>query len=204
MKRCLSTLQPVVKMNFKKTVSHPLFIYLLRFGVVFCVAYFTTVAVEGLSTPEHYYSPFVQHYLDYPSWLRASLLNGAKLLLAVFGYHTVIPDAYHLVVVGGKAVQLIYACLGVGVMSFWLAFVLANRGPWQRKLLWVLGGMMCIWLINVTRISLVLLKNNSGKDRMWGLDNHTFFNILSYVALFLMIIWYDRANRNRLDLNLKS
>ena len=161
------------------------------------MAYYGTIAVEGVAAPGHIYWPFVQHYLDYPSWLRASLLNGSKLLLSWFGYDSFVQDSYHLRIVGGSAVQLIYACLGVGVMSFWLAFVVANKGSWKRKIVWILGGMLCIWLINVTRISLVLVKNNSGRDMMWGLDNHDFFNILSYVALFLMIFFYDRIERRR-------
>ena len=179
----------------KKFISPPLVIYLLKFGLVFCVAYFTTIVVEGLATPENYYSPFVQHYLDYPSGLRASLLNGSRLLLSIFGYHSRIQDSYHLQMVGGRSVQLIYACLGIGVMSFWLAFVVANKGSWKRKTIWVLGGMLCIWLINVTRISLVLVQNNTGRNLMWGLDNHDFFNVLSYVALFAMIFFYDRMNK---------
>jgi len=161
------------------------------------MVYFGTIAVEGLATPANSYSPFVEKYLDYPSWLRASLLNGSKVLLSIFGYHTVIADSYHLQIVGGRSVQLIYACLGIGVMSFWLAFVVANKGSWKRKTVWVVGGMLCIWLINVSRISLVLVQNNTGRNLMWGLDNHDFFNILSYVALFLMIFFYDRVERKK-------
>ncbi len=184
-------------MDIKKLIKHPLVIYLLKFAVVFCVAYYGTIAVEGLAAPGNHYSPFIEHYLDYPSWLRSSLLNGSRLLLSIFGYHTVITDSYHLQMVGGRSVQLIYACLGIGVMSFWLAFVVANKGSWKRKSVWVLGGMFCIWLINVSRISLVLVQNNTGKNLMWGMDNHDFFNVLSYVALFLMIFLYDRMNRTK-------
>ena len=185
-------------MGIKKFIRHPLVIYLLKFAVVFCAAYFGTIAVEGLAMPGNHYSPFIQNYLDYPSWLRAFLLNGSKLQLSIFGYNTVITDPYHLQMVGGSSVQLIYECLGIGVMSFWLAFVVANKGGWLRKSLWVLGGLLCIWLINVSRISLVLVGNNSGKNLTWGMDNHDFFNVLSYVALFGMIFLYDRVERKKL------
>jgi exosortase/archaeosortase family protein len=149
--------------------------------------------VEGLAKPGNYYSSFIERYLDYPSWLRATLLWGSKLFVGIVGYNSVITDAYHLRIVGGGSVQLIYACLGVGVMSFWLAFVVANKGNWKKKMIWVIGGFLCIWIINVLRIGLVLIQNNTRKEMMFGLDNHTFFNILSYVAIFGLILLYDKS-----------
>ena len=168
-------------------------IYLVKFFAVFCIAYYGTVAVEGLASPGNLYSPFIQHYLDYPSWLRASLLNGSKLLLSLFGFATIIPDSYHLQIVNGISVQLVYACLGVGVTSFWLAFVVANKGSWLKKAIWIFGGTVCIWLINVTRISLVLVAANKKQHTIFGLDNHTFFNVCSYIAIFVLIFFYDRS-----------
>lgn len=159
---------------------------------MFCVAYYGTVAVEGLASPGNYYSSFIDHHLDYPNWLRSSLLHGSKLLLSLFGFDTIIPDSFHLKILDGASVQLIYACLGVGVMSFWLAFVVANKGGWVKKIKWVIGGILCIWLINITRIGLVLVANNKGQRTLFGLDNHTFFNICSYVAIFVLIYFYDR------------
>ena len=177
----------------KLHVSRQLIVYLVKFFVIFCLLYFGTEAVEGLAAPDHYYSPFIQHYLDYPSWLRASLLIGSKILLSVFGYNAIIPDHYHLQIVNGVSVQLIYACLGIGVSSFWFAFVVANKGSWKKKSLWVAGGLLIIWLINIVRISLVLLANDSGRAMPLGLDNHTFFNVLAYVAIFGLIYFYDRS-----------
>jgi exosortase/archaeosortase family protein len=159
------------------------------------MAYFGTIAVEGLATPEHYYSPFIQHYADYPSWLRASLLSGARLLLSLFGYSSYVADHYHINMTGGKGVQLIYACLGVGVTCFWLAFVVANKGGWAKKLIWVIGGSLCIWVINVARISLFLIAINKQQQMPFGVDNHTFFDVLAYVAIFVLMFFYDRSFR---------
>ena len=146
-----------------------------------------------MAAPGNYYSAFVDHYLDYPSALRQSLLQGSVVFLKLIGYNTVITDAYHLQLINGRWVQLVYACLGIGVMSFWLAFVLANKGRIVKKMIWVLLGLICIWLINVFRISLVLLANNNHAKMPFGLDNHTFFNILAYGAVFLLMFLYDRS-----------
>ena len=60
--------------------------------------------------------------------LRASLLWGAKGLLALFNYKTYLPDKYHLLMKGGSGVHIVYSCIGYGVMSFWGAFIIANTG----------------------------------------------------------------------------
>lgn len=123
------------------------------------------------------------------------MLGGTKILCSLFGHATVITDPYHIKFVNGKSVQLIYACLGIGVSCFWLAFVVANRGKWLRKLVWVLGGIACIWLINVSRISMTLIYANKDKAFPLGLDNHDFFDVLAYIAIFGLMFLYDRSMR---------
>lgn len=153
------------------------------------------MAVEGLATPENLYSPFVQHYLDYPSWLRSSLLHATKWVVGLLGHDAMIPDNFHVKFVGGRGVQLIYACLGVGVSCFWLAFVVANKGTWLKKTYWVLGGILAIWIINVTRISLFLISVNNNTKMPLGMDNHDFFDVLAYIAIFGLMFLYDRSGR---------
>ncbi len=177
-------------------ISKQFIIYLLKFLGVLCIAYFGTIAIEGLASPANYYAPFVDHYLDYPSWLRASLLYGTKVFASLSGFTSVISDDYHIKIVNGKSVQLVYSCLGVGVMSFWLAFVMANTGGWLRKAVWIIGGMFCIWLINITRLGLLLVTSNKNQSMPFGLDNHTFFNILGYAAIFVLIYFYDKTSKS--------
>ena len=50
----MSFMEEVGKKSTGNFFKNPLVIYLLKFGVVFCVAYFGTIAVEGLSAPGNY------------------------------------------------------------------------------------------------------------------------------------------------------
>lgn len=161
----------------------------------FCIAYFGTIAWIGLAAPGNYYSAFIDNHLDYITWLRNSLLHGSKFALSLFGHTAHIPDEYSLQIVNGKAVHIGYDCIGYGVMSFWLAFIVANKGTWVRKLFWIFGGTIIIWLINIVRISMMLVALNKNKSLPFGLNNHTFFNILAYIAIFIMIFIYDRQSK---------
>ncbi len=182
-------------MNFKAFVNKRILIYLVKFIGAFCFFYFGTVAIIGLSAPVGYYSAFVDNYLNFIPFFRSTLLNGTKAFVYLFGYESYIPVNTQIRLVGGGGVNLVYTCLGYGVTSFWLAFVFANQGSFIKKLLWMLGGSLLIWIINVLRISMVLLANGKKWNIPFNIDNHTLFNIAAYIAIFSMIYFFDRSSK---------
>jgi len=171
------------------------FLYITKFVVIFCILYFVSIAVIGLSFPDGYYSPFIAHYLNYVDWLRASLLWGAKGLLALFSYKTYLPDKYHLLMKNGSGVNMVYSCIGYGVMSFWGALIIANKGSWKKKLLWITGGWLAIWCINVARIAILVVAVNKRWQMPLGLDHHTWVNIVAYLLIFILIYFYDKSSQ---------
>ena len=176
---------------------NPFLKYILTFLVVFCVLYYGTFGFIGLAAPGGYYVPFFDHYLNYPAWLRASILTGSQGVLYLLGFHAYRPDQHLLVLPDGTAVRMVYACLGYGIMSFWAAFVLANKGTWKKKAAWIVGGLLAIWLINISRVSTLLLANSKHKTMPFGLDNHTWFNVCAYIMVFVMIWLYDRSFKEK-------
>ncbi len=170
-------------------------LYLVKFIGAFCILYFGTKAIIGLTVPGGYYSPFVARYLDYPSLLRNSLLHGTRMMAAVFGFDTYIRDAYHVTMVNGRGVHLVYACLGYGLLSFWISFVFANGGSFFKKMKWMIGGCVAIWLINVMRISLVLIAANRHWKIKVTMEQHTLFNIIVYACILLMMWLFQRSDR---------
>jgi len=166
--------------------------YLFKFLLLFAVFYYGTKIMSGLATPGGYYSPFINSYLDYVSWLRSSLVHGGSFIATLFGYSTEILSEFVLKVVDGKGVFVSYGCAGYGVMSFWAAFVLANKLPIKKKASWLLGGLILLWGINVTRIGLFLVAINKGWPMPLGLNHHTWFNIFAYLAIFTMMYFFDK------------
>ena len=185
----------------KSFLNKRILIYLVKFIGAFCFFYFGTLAIIGLSAPVGYYSGFVDKYLNFIPAFRDSLLYASKYFLAIFGYESYQAAPTQLRMVGGGAVNLVYSCLGYGVTSFWLAFVFANTGSWKKKLLWMIGGTAVLYIINVVRISLVLLSNDRGWHFPFGWDNHTWFNITAYLAIFILIYFFDRSVKLKTPVN---
>ena len=169
--------------------------FVVRFVAIFCLFYFGSLAVIGLTSPVGYYSPFVDHYLDYVSGLKNGLLYGTKGLLALCGVATNIYSNFRIGFVDGQYVRIAMDCVGIGVYSFWLAYVLANRLPVKRAIAWSLGGLLILFTINTVRITLFLSSINEGWPMPFGLDHHTWFNIVAYIAIFILMWRFEKANK---------
>jgi exosortase/archaeosortase family protein len=167
--------------------------FVILFIGVFLICYYGTLFLTGIAVPGGRYSPFVEKYLNIAAWLRTSLLHGSTFLLSVFGIETIHINEYVIRAVGGTGVRIVYACLGFGVMSFWFAYVVANIASIQKKLIWVSGGLLFLWVLNVARISLVLVAGNKGWHFPFGWDHHTWFNIIAYLAIFAMIYFFEKS-----------
>ncbi len=167
--------------------------YVLKFGVIFCLCYFTTLAIIGIAAPGGWYSPVVAQYLDYVSWLKMSLTDATGFILSFFHIHTETEPGFVIKFTGGRGVIIAMSCVGYGVYSFWIAFVAANKGKILKKSLWIFFGLLALWFINVVRITLVLAAINKGWPMPLGIDHHTWFTIFAYLLIFLMIWLYDRS-----------
>ena len=160
-----------------------LLFYLAKFFGVFFLLFYGTEGVIALSSPGNSYSPFVQNYLNFIDPFREFLLQSAKVVLSAFGFQTYLPDANTIALTGGKGVRLVYSCLGYGVLSFWIAFVFANRSGWKKKVAWIAGGCIALCAVNIARISIVLVAHNQSWPIPFGWDHHTWFNIVAYFLI---------------------
>ena len=154
-----------------------------------------TKAMIGITTPGGYYFTFADNYLDYIAGYRSLLLHTSKLLLHAFGYDVYLKDNFTIKMVNGRGVKIVYSCLGYGLFSFWIAFIIANKMLFSSMLKWMIGGVLVIFVLNVFRISLMLISVNRQWPSLLNLDNHTWFNIAAYGAIFCMMYLFDRSQK---------
>ena len=171
--------------------------FIIKFLAVFAFLYFGTFFWIGFVAPGGYYSAFAAEYLDYVTTIKTSLLIGTKTLLSFFGIQTVQFKNHIIRFVNGKGVRIAYDCVGYGVYSFWIAYVVANKSSFIRKLVWSIIGLFLLWSVNVIRISLFLVSVNKNWKMPLGIDHHDWFTIVAYLVIFLMIFAFDKNNNNQ-------
>jgi exosortase/archaeosortase family protein len=174
-------------------ISKSVVVYLAKFFGIFGLCYFGTLAIIGLAAPGGLYSPFIDHHLDYVTWIKNSLIGATGWILSLFHTSTTVEPGFMIRFTGGKGVIIAMSCVGYGVYSFWIAFVAANRGTFLKKMVWISSGLLLLWGINVIRITLLLVAVNKNWPMPLGIDHHTWFNIVAYTFIFIMIWFYDRT-----------
>ncbi len=122
-------------------------------------------------------------------------MGATGFILSIFGISTYTVPDFIIRITDGKGVFIAMDCVGYGVYSFWIAFVVANAGKFWRKVSWVVFGVLALWGINVIRITLFLLAVDKGWPMPLGWDHHTWFNIFAYLLIFMMIWWYDKTGK---------
>jgi exosortase/archaeosortase family protein len=168
--------------------------FILVFLTLFVVFYYFNILFFGLTSPGNHYNAFLADSLNYIRGLRYLLLNITAQILTWLGY-TAITSDYELLVVGHGVIQLVYSCLGLGVISFFAAFVIAYPKKLKPKLLFLVTGILVIELLNIVRFVLLALFWNKQKGLI--LDHHTIFNIIIYIIIAISIYFWVKHDDNK-------
>ena len=168
-------------------------LFAIKFIVLFAVFYGGYLGLIGLTAPGNHYSPFLAHYLNAVHWLRWLLLHATMLALKTLGYHVVVNE-YDLLVAGHNHIILNYDCLGVGVMCFFAAFVIAFPKHIRPKLTFLFSGLLIIQLLNVVRLAWLALFWS--KRHPYFADQHTIFNTTIYIIIAVALYFWVRGKHS--------
>lgn len=170
--------------------------YFLRFLFLLVALYYGNLFYIAVIDPKgSIYSSFLDAHFNYINWIRDLYLYTSKFLCGVVGLSTHVTFPYRLTSDNGSYVETVYECLGIGLFSFWIAFVVANKTSFKKKLTWLFLGVFSIWFINCWRITILLL----AIDRRWQynkyIDHHTFFNCIAYTLMLVFVLSYIKQNK---------
>ena len=167
--------------------------YVFILLIVYAVLDYGTYAFIGVTSPNgKYYISFFDKYLNYVNLLRFIILSISQFWMSVLGYETNLQDAYTLKVANGASVRLVYSCLGYGVISFWIAFIAANKANIYFKIKWLLIGIFFILFSNTIRISVLLVAHENKWPKVFDIDHHTVYNIINYALLIILIFIFQK------------
>ena len=165
--------------------------FLIKFVLLFLLFYYFNIYYFRVTSPGSHYIPFLADHLNYISWLRTVLLKSSAGLLNLMGF-TAITDEYSLLVAGHGILKIVYSCLGLGVISFFAAFVIAFPGKTKSKLYFLLAGIIGIEALNVLRFVLLAIFWNKKEHHI--IDHHTIFNLLLYLIIAFTLYFWVRHN----------
>jgi exosortase/archaeosortase family protein len=161
---------------------------------IFLFLYYGSVLAYGAGYPGGLIdSPFIHKYFYWQEPLRQLYIRVTAWVFEMNGVETVRKGAVGLFTRNG-GVHVNDACLGFGLFSFWIAFTMADNTAPRRKLSWLAGGMAILLFLNQLRIIVILAVMHYRWANLYTIDHHFVFNIICYLAIFMMIWLYARNN----------
>jgi exosortase/archaeosortase family protein len=153
--------------------------------------------MNSVMTPgSRFYNAYIADHFDYIQGLKTALIVPAVWIIKAFGFYA-IHNEMDVMVVAGPYLRVNYSCLGLGVMSFLAAFVLAFPAPWKSTFKMLVIGFIAIYVLNVLRIAgLGVLLGFFKSQRNNFTYHHEIFNIIVYICIFAMLyFWIKKSNK---------
>ena len=171
---------------------------IVRFVFSFLVLFFTfytfNIIFIGLTSPGHYYVSFLDKHLNYINSWRNFDISSTAYILESLGYQ-VSTQGNRLITIGFSGFRLVYSCLGYGIMSCFVAFVIAFPKPGHSKPVFLAAGLITIQLLNILRFTLISIYYHPPSSAFIP-DHHTVFNYTLYVILGIMVyVWTNTSIR---------
>lgn len=141
-----------------------------------------------------FHNEYLATHFNYIQAIKSALIVPAVWIIKLFGFYA-IHNEMDIKVIDGPLLRVNYACLGIGVVCFLTAFVIAFPAKLKAKWKLLVFGIILIYLLNVFRIValgvLLALKNSSRSDFTY---HHEIFNIIVYLILFAVIYYWIKKN----------
>ena len=119
----------------------------------------------------------------------------SKWILELFNY-TVFSGGDRLIGIDGSGGLWIGDnCNGIAMFALFSGFIIAYKGNWKLKIIYIILGIACIEMLNVLRIvGLAIIDVHS---RAWTEFNHTYtFTLLIYAFIFMLwILWVNKFSK---------
>jgi exosortase/archaeosortase family protein len=161
--------------------------FAIKFIVLFLIFYYFNVLFFGLISPGNHYSHFLARHFNYIQGLRSLLLSCTAQIINWFGFEAIYNDI-DLLVAGKGTIRLAYDCLGLGLMSFFSAFVLSYPQKLKHKIIFLITGIFLIQFLNTIRFVLLALFWNKRAGQI--IDHHTLFNITLYIIIAISLYFW--------------
>ncbi|WP_112573968.1 exosortase Y [Mucilaginibacter rubeus] len=183
---------PQKKEDKKYAMVSP-FKFAFSFLFLFVIFYYFNILFYGATSPGNHYYPFLADNLNYIQSLRWFLLSCSTQILNWLGF-TAIHNGTQLLVAGKGSIEVVYSCLGLGLMSFFAAFVISYPKSLKQKIIFLVSGVLVIQSLNIIRFVLLALFWSKKANRI--VDHHTIFNIIIYIIIMISLyVWIAKHDQ---------
>ena len=90
----------------------------------------------------------------------------------------------------GTGTKIVWGCTGLKQSFIWIVIMLVARGQWKHKLWFIPLGLVCAYLFNILRITLIAMAIEHHPEWFHMLHDYI-FKYIFYGMLFLLWLWWS-------------
>jgi exosortase family protein XrtF len=178
-----------------KYLKQPIFLFFLKFLLLYFIwflFYEVYLRSPGDYIPVGESEPEKTSSLDF--WVIQKTTATSANILDALGYDVFFDGGRSLKINDSGGVWVGDSCNAISIIALFAGIIISLNGIWWHKLIFILIGSFCIWLLNVLR--LILLTILSWKDPASVDFNHTYtFTIIIYAFVIgFWLIWIHFFN----------
>ena len=103
------------------------------------------------------------------------------------------PNTIHFAT--GTGTRIVWGCTGLKQSFIWIVIMLIARGNWKHKLWFIPLGLVCAYLFNILRITLIAIAIEHHPEWFHMLHDYI-FKYIFYGMLFLLWLWWTNRIAN--------
>ena len=94
----------------------------------------------------------------------------------------------------GSGTCIVWSCTGLKQSFIWIVIMLVARGKWKHKLWFIPLGLVCAYLFNILRITLIAMAIEHHPEWFHMLHDYI-FKYIFYGMLFMLWLWWGKMER---------
>jgi exosortase family protein XrtF len=167
----------------------------LRFILLFLGTYMVLSLIYGgflqLSKSGNYHPDYITHLVA----------NQSELLINEMGYTSnVLPNpdypSMQLFINGVAVGQIIEGCNAISIIILFIAFIVAFAQDWKKTILFLFGGAVLIYAINIIRIAILAIALYQFPRYQEILHTVVFPGIIYGMVFLLWVVWVKSLPKN--------
>ncbi len=160
----------------------------LRFVLLFLGSYLILSLVYGLYLQASHKGAAESDYVT------SLVARQSQTLLNEFGYEaSITPTPNHpsmqISLFGHPVGRIVEGCNGISVIILFISFVISFAQRWRKTVLFLLGGAVLIYAINLVRISILAVALYRWPEHQDVLHRIVFPGIIYGMVFILWVIW---------------
>ena len=180
-----------------QTALRPYYDILLFVVSMLAANYFWKFTVQGdeVGTQIMWFGLDITHIFDAMS---SHIAHVAYWLISLTNDAVYFDEPNHIYFATLSGIYIVWSCTALKQSFIWMIIMLVARGPWLKKLWFIPLGLICTYLFNILRITLISMIIEHHPE-LFDLLHEYIFKYLFYGMLFCLWLWWDHRLRKVKD-----